>query len=178
MLNTGGGYTSEVSVVALKYDFEMFTVIPEDQQIRVEAEGLPRELAGRKIALFRDPLTAAALRKASGNVQAAFLEAGFGFNVYDSGAPEGRFPEEDTPDRDNVLMNLGEKLDEIDLEASDFGGFNLNDFLDHLHSASPIEVETFQFIPTPAGFPSRSIGGLGIGAAFATIMAFAVSTVF
>ena len=34
--------------MALKYDFEMFTVIPEDQQIRVEAEGLPRELAGAR----------------------------------------------------------------------------------------------------------------------------------
>jgi hypothetical protein len=164
--------------VALKYDFEMFTVIPEDQQIRVEAEGLPRKLAGRKIALFRDPLTAAALRRASGDVQAAFQEAGFGFNVYDSGAPEGRFPDEDTPERDRVLVNLGETLDEIDIETADFGGFSLNDFLDHLHCASPIEVETLQFTPTPAGFASRSLSGLGVGAAFATVMAFAVSTVF
>lgn len=164
--------------MALKYDFEMFTVIPEDQQIRVEAEGLPRKLAGRKIALFRDPLTAAALRKASGDVQAAFQAAGFGFNVYDSGVPDGRFPEEDTADRDRVLTSLGETLDGVDLEVADFGGFNLNDFLDHLHSTSPIEVETLQFIPAPAGFASRSLSGLGVGAAFAMVMAVAVSTVF
>ena len=164
--------------MALKYDFEMFTVIPEDQQIRVEAEGLPRELAGRKIALFRDPLTAAALRKASGDVQAAFQAAGFGFNVYDSGTPEGRFPEEDTPERDNVLVRLGETLDNVDLETADFGGFDLNDFLDHLHSASPIEVEDLSIPAIPAAFRSRGLGGLGFGAAFATVMAVAVSGVF
>ena len=164
--------------MALKYDFEMFTVIPEDQQIRVEAEGLPRELAGRKIALFRDPLTAAALRGATSDVQAAFQQAGFGFNVYDSGAPEDRFPEEDIPERGRLLVKLGDALGELNLETADFGGFSLDDFLDHLHRASPIEIEVQRSLPLPAGFPSRGLGGLGFGAAFATVMAVAVSTVF
>ena len=164
--------------MALKYDFEMFTVIPEDLQIRVEAEGLPRELAGRKIALFRDPLTASALRRASDEVQAAFQAAGFGFNVYDSGTPEGRYPAEDAQHRDWVLAKLGDALDQIDTEDADFGGFSLLDFLDHLHQASPIGEPATYAIPNAPAIPARHLGGLGLGAAFATVMAVAVSGVF
>ena len=168
--------------MALKYDFEMFTVIPEDQQIRVEAEGLPRELAGRKIALFRDPLTAAALRKASrtmfrprfpgGRVRVQRLST--------AARRRGGFPEEDAQDRDRVLTTVwAKRWMSVDLETADFGGFDLNDFLDHLHSASPIEVEELSIPTIPAAVPVPRSRGSGVSARPSqTVMAVAVSTVF
>lgn len=102
----------------LNYDFDVFSVIPKDifadpklGQFLGEM-GMKENVMGNKVALFRDPKTVAALQATSPRVIEAFKKAGFGFNVYDSGAGPGRFPTGDFNARAIFLQRLTDALNE------------------------------------------------------------------
>ena len=129
--------------MALRYDFDMFSVMPEPVQDQSSSAfdrlGLTGTAAEQK-AMFRDPDTVAALRTADQVVQDYFLASGFGLSTYDSGAPEGRFPAKDKEARADVIDRLTKNLQSHDLKGANFGGFNFSDFLKSIGEAKPIAM--------------------------------------
>ena len=131
----------------LAYDFDMFSLIPDsvqsDFQSQFNALGVSAQMSGQ-IALFRDERTAAALKSADETVRQFFIDAGFGMNVYSSGAPAGRYLARDETGRLERLAKLATLMMERadDLRAANWGEFSFGDFMRSIQAASPIdEVE-------------------------------------
>jgi uncharacterized protein (DUF58 family) len=103
--------------------------------------GLAFQAKGKKVAMFRDNKTAAALRAAPKAVRALFIEAGFGLNSHFSGVPEGFYPENDKEARQQILTRLRAQLDEKVPPEIDTGVFCLLDFLDSVSTARPISED-------------------------------------
>lgn len=160
-----------------KYDFDMFSVIPEE--VRAEFQGMFDEIgmgaaAGEQVALFRDPALVEALASAEDKVKDLFLNAGFGLNVYDSGAPEGRYPGHDEDARNNCVRRLADNIAATDgLKDANWGGFNVDDFLIHLSLAQPIDqVEMQQNTDVKISHQKKkSVTRMGLVAGGAMIMA-------
>lgn len=90
-----------------------------------------------KMALVRSPESVEALRSSSEQVQNWFAEAGFGMNLFDSGAPTGYYPAEDHGARMYILNKLRETAP-AQLPATAFkGGFNLTAFTEAAITARP-----------------------------------------
>ena len=137
--------------MALTYDFDMFSIMPEDLQDKfggmfdnVGATGV----MGEQLAMFRDPQTVAALERADQAVRTYFLESGFGMQVYSSGAPPGRYLEKDGDARIAVIEKLTANLATHDLDGADWGGFEFPKFMESLAIAEPLDDETL-LAPTP-----------------------------
>ena len=136
--------------MTLIYDFDMFDVIPgdgdEDPSLgRFMTEiGFRPDAAARKVALFRDQVTADALRDAPEALRDFFLASGFGLNTYQSGAPEGFYPQQDEDARLDIIRRLTENAEIYPLprltEGTDAQGFVLMDFLAALAAAQPLEM--------------------------------------
>lgn len=133
--------------MTLRYDFDVHTVV-EDEQFGLDRTpdevpdfGLTFQARGTKVALFRDPKTAAALRAAPKAVRSLFIEAGFGLNSHHSGVPEGFYPEADKKVRHQILTRLDTRLDEMVPHDIDLGAFCLVDFLEEVANAQPISDE-------------------------------------
>ncbi|MEM1351828.1 MAG: hypothetical protein AAGF27_05765 [Pseudomonadota bacterium] len=131
----------------LAYDYDLFGTIPQELQSKYQSQfnelGLSA-LMSSQIALFRDDRTAAALKSADQTVQKFFLDAGFGLNVYSSGAPAGRYLARDDIGRLERMAKLTSLMIERadDLRAANWGDFNFGDFLNYNAAAKPIdEVE-------------------------------------
>jgi len=122
----------------IHYDFDMLTVVPR--------AGPPGSGAGREaMAQFRDPRVVEMLRRADEAVRDIFTEAGFGLNVYRSGAPAGRYPAADAAARDAALRRFGEVLEQWHdarpevMRGLDWGGFRVGDFVAAAEAARPIQ---------------------------------------
>ncbi len=146
--------------MAFKYDFDMFSRVPDD--MRCEFKGIWKEAgkggnAGGQTALFRDPVLAAVLSTADAAVKQIFLDSGFGFSACDSGAPDGRYPEQDEEARNACVRRLADNIAKADgLDHADWAGFDLDEFLTYLTEARPIDAADMQ-----AAALSASGGGTG-----------------
>lgn len=131
--------------MSLKYDFDMFALGGSDAAGGPDTSGalndvgVAHNMVGNKVALFRSQETADALAGASEKVRQYFLDSGFGVTTFTSGAPEGCYPESDEDARLYVINALTVNLNSHDLNGEDFGTFNMNDFLDHIDTAEPME---------------------------------------
>lgn len=124
--------------MALRYDFDMGTVTPDglpDAFGNLEMTGV----GGERRAMFRDPETVAALRKADQAVQVFFIESGFALQTHDSGAPPDRFLQRDEAARLAVIEQLTNNLATHQLEGADWGGFAFPDFMAALSRARVLD---------------------------------------
>ncbi|MDO9639783.1 MAG: hypothetical protein Q7J44_14685 [Pseudotabrizicola sp.] len=137
--------------MALAYDFDIFRIIPDfgttDPRLAGMLEdfstGPERESA--TVALFRDPRTADALRRAPPDLRKYLLESGFGLNTYKSGAPAGHYPASDEAARLDLIHRLAENAPGFALpgpeEAAEGGDvFRLGQFLEALDQSQPIDI--------------------------------------
>lgn len=137
--------------MSLIYDFDIFEVIPGRGQADPKLAGFLTDIGfipqgeTATVALFRDPRTADALRRANPALRAYLLDSGFGLNTYDSGAPPGTYPARDEDARLDVIRRLTENAPthslpapEDDSEADDT--FRLAAFLNALSQAEPIHM--------------------------------------
>ncbi|MDO8883910.1 MAG: hypothetical protein U0934_11185 [Pseudotabrizicola sp.] len=137
--------------MALAYDFDIFQIIPDTGSSDSELSGFlnaigfspPPEAA--TVALFRDPRTADALRRAPPGLRAYLLDSGFGLNTFDSGAPRGRYPARDEAARLDLIRRLTDNARSHDLPRPDDsaeGGdvFRLGEFLAELDKTAPIQM--------------------------------------
>ncbi|WP_299849682.1 hypothetical protein [uncultured Roseovarius sp.] len=161
--------------MGFKYDFDMFSVIPEE--VRQEFQGFLNDVGmgpsvGKQVALFRDPTLVEALSSADEKVKNLFLDAGFGLNVYDSGAPEGRFPGHDEAGRNACVRKLSENIGASqNLKQANWGGFNILEFVDYFSAAKPIDEIEMQAIAKAqqARNKKKSLARLGVMAGGAMI---------
>jgi len=137
--------------MALAYDFDIFEVIPDsgkpDPQLDgfLTAAGFVSRDECATVALFRDPRTAEALRRAPSALRDYFVASGFGFNTYQSGAPAGRYPAKDEAARLAIILRLTENvschaLPRLDDAPEGGDVFRLGAFLAELDHAQPIEM--------------------------------------
>lgn len=137
--------------MVLAYDFDIFEVIPDSGPSDpgldgfLTAAGFVSQADGATVALFRDPRTAEALRRAPPALRDYFVASGFGFNTYDSGAPPGFYPAKDESARLAIILRLTENASRHALQRFDDapeGGevFRLGAFLSELDRAQPIDM--------------------------------------
>ncbi len=166
--------------MAFKYDFDMFSIIPDE--VRQEFQGMLNDIGMGAVgteqkALFRDPALVEALASADEEVKQVFLDAGFGLNVYQSGAPEGRYPSHDEEARNACVRNLADNIAVSEgLNGADWGGFNLEDFLKYLTEAKPIDAIEMQAVSQTTQSPRKKKFALRLGLVAAAAMV-TVSTV-
>lgn len=129
--------------MSFKYDFDMFSIMPDE--VQKQFQGLFNDtglaaLMTEQLALFRDPALVNALQHADENIKQLFLDSGFGLNVFDSGAPTGRYPAYDEAARGACISRLTQNIAASkELAHCDWGGFQIADFLIYLASAEPID---------------------------------------
>ena len=124
--------------MALRYDFDMVAVAPEGLPDRfgdLEATGL----AGEKRAMFRDPDTVAALKRADPAVQSFFADSGFALTHHDSGTPPGKFRKADEEARVYVIERLSANLSTHKLDGANWGGFAFSEFMRALSVAEAVD---------------------------------------
>ncbi|GEM_PF-5811592 len=156
--------------MALNYDFDIFDVVPGaavpgskglgSEPSDLDLARLLNRIDGtaataEKIALFRDPRTAEALRRAPQALRDFFLMSGFGLNTYASGAPQGRYPAKDEEARLDIIRRMAAAAQTHALprpedcpEGGD--GFRLGEFLRELERAEPMAEEDTMSRPAPA----------------------------
>lgn len=142
--------------MTLIYDFDIFDLAPPNAGPDAETTGFlarlgllarksatTAELGPNRVALFRSPATADALRAAPDDLRTYFLAAGFGLNTYSSGAPRLRYPAEDEEARLDLILRLTALAPKYRLptaaeypEGSDV--FRLGGFLADLSEARPL----------------------------------------
>ena len=162
--------------MGFKYDFDMFSVIPDE--VRQEFQGFLNDVGmgasvGQQVALFRDPALVEALGNADEKVKSLFLDSGFGLNVYDSGAPEGRYPGHDEAARNACVRNLSEKIAASkNLRGANWGGFDPLEFVAYFSNAKPIDAIEMQALASArqAKDKKKSLARLGVMAGGAMIM--------
>ena len=136
--------------MSFNYDFDMFSVILDE--VRQQFQGQLNDLGmgaitTDQVALFRDPALAEALRSADERIKNLFLDAGFGLNVYHSGAPEGRYPSHDEAARNACMCKLSDTLEAAgNLKGANWGGFDMLAFVDYFVAAEPIDEVEMQAI--------------------------------
>ncbi len=129
--------------MGLSYDFDIHWLVPRELYSDAQASafhsetGQTADVRGNYVALFRESETARVLLGSDEPVRRFFEAVGFGFNVYDSGAPAGRYPLEDEVAHIDVIERLTEALGDFDPEAHDMNGFAFETFLEHLATAEP-----------------------------------------
>ncbi|WP_120501049.1 hypothetical protein [Roseovarius sp. EL26] len=129
--------------MSFKYDFDMFSVVPDEMkqefQNAFDDLGMGGQ-ASEEVALFRDPALAVALQNADDEVRQLFLNAGFGLNIYDSGAPDDRYLAKDEERRTACINRFAQRvINERDVLSRNWNGFDIDAFLDHVSRASAIE---------------------------------------
>ncbi|SLN47582.1 hypothetical protein ROA7450_02359 [Roseovarius albus] len=146
--------------MSFKYDFDMFSVVPDEMKQEFENAFDELGMGGQskeKVAMFRDPALAVALQNADDEVRQVFLNAGFGLNVYDSGAPEGCYLASEEVGRSDCVNRLAQVIvSNRSVLSQNWNGFDIEQFLDHVANARPIEVEEVQVAPPVAAKPKHS----------------------
>jgi len=164
-----------------RYDFDMFSIIPDEIQKQFQGlfndTGVSAKMT-EQIALFRDPELVSALQHADEEVKQLFLDSGFGLNVFDSGAPTGRYPSCDEGARNACISRFRQNIAASkELVHFDWGGFQIADFLMYLASAEPIDQIDMQ-APTVANQsapPRHIIAKVGLLAGGVLVMIAVVS---
>ncbi len=147
--------------MSLTYDFDIFDVIPDQPSDESDGStfmadiGFEPDARTTKVALFRDPRTALALRYAPEALRNYFIASGFGLNTFDSGAAANRYPLKDEDARLDIIARLTENAGHHTLpRPGDYpeGGdvFRLGEFLAHLAEAQPemTDDEMTVIVPT------------------------------
>lgn len=172
----------------LSYDFDMFSVIPqaffEDPKVgpRLRGVGLNHDHRQNRVALFRDPATAEALKRAPQGVQDYLRAAGFGTKTFGSGAPPGRYPARDELARMAVLCALRQlapsyPLPEASAPRAAPGEFEVREFLMAALEAKPYEMAAdrralkLQERPDPERVTLSLAGVVGLTVAFGCFLA-------
>jgi hypothetical protein len=162
----------------LSYDFDMFSVIPaaffDDPALgrQLRRAGLSHDQRENRVALFREPETAAALLRAPDGVRDYLRAAGFGTKTYSSGAPVGRYPARDAPARARVLHLLRDLAPDYALPAAAApraaeGEFEVRDFLLAALDGRPVEMPSIRppLVAAVRQDPDRvTLSALGTGA--------------
>lgn len=141
--------------MALRYDFDIICVFDEGceesraLEARLRHSDDAHELGSSKLAMFRDPETVEALQAAPKGVRHLMEASGFGLAAYDSGAPDGYYPQQDEEDRIALMLRLTENLRYHDRHAgsdlhlhSETPVFDFEAFVQHLETATPMDMET------------------------------------
>ncbi len=163
--------------MSMKYDFDIHWMVPREVFSKAHAAaceeecGLKPEARGNYVALFRSAETAAALMGTEDAVRRFFSASGFAFNVYDSGAPDGRYPSEDEPAHVDVIERLTENLGSFDPDAHELNGFDFSAFLDYLAIAEPWDAPE----PAPRRRPGLRLPRLPLMAAAVVVAAIGLS---
>ena len=151
--------------MTLNYDIDFFSIFPEEIFSSdgtgdfLKEIGFQSDQAQNKVAMFRDPKTLQALQNAPENVRAFVTEIGIGMNVYDSGAPIGRYLASDEQYREPIFhkffvsMALPEVKAMLETDVPE-GEFSLSDFWNYNLEAKPIEG------PTPSSVTQSEKPGL------------------
>jgi hypothetical protein len=148
----------------LKYDYDIRWVVANRIEDDPELGGFLKDVSlqqrngGTYVALFRDPAAVQALRGADPVVQDFFKACGFGFNTYDSGAPDGYFPADDLAARNDVTERLAANLSVYDLTGKSTNGFDFDAFVASEIAAQPIEMDAVEAAANPV--PGLSVSGL------------------
>ena len=156
--------------MSFSYDFDIHWIIPQEVMAdpaiaKMMGEiGFQANTRGNYVALFRDPRVVEALRGADPKVMALFEAAGFGFNVYDSGAGPGRYPAKDEAARTDVVARMAEAMKEMDYKGADLNGFDFGAFLKVVVEAKPVDMGAGAPPPAP---PSGAAQPASIDDAFA-----------
>ncbi len=173
----------------MKYDYDMFSLIPDE--VSNQFQGMLNDIGAGAVAtqqkgLWRDPEVVAALHGADQSIKDLFINSGFGINHYFSGAPEGRYFDRDHETREKIedafYEALTEALEDGSLEGANWNGFVLEDFLEYLETAEPIDEIEVNEMHVMAHEAARAksrkkvlaLGVLGIGVfaiGFVVIMA-------
>jgi len=136
----------------MRYDYDMFSIIPDEVQGQFQEMfndlGV-NDMTSQQKGLWRDTDVVEALLGADQVVKDLFNKSGFGVNHYFSGAPEGRFFARETKARQQIedafLAGLSDGLDNGSLQGTNWNGFVLEDFLEYIETARPIdEVDVAQ----------------------------------
>jgi hypothetical protein len=122
----------------MRYDFDMVYVIPESLRTGDLDHG-PGSLS-EQVALWRDPEVAKSLQRADPEVQDLFRDSGFGLTTHQSDLEPDTYPAMDDDARLMAVNLLAENLHDLGPASKrmDWGGFDLDEFLDHLDRAVPI----------------------------------------
>ena len=130
----------------LKYDFDIQLILPkgtfDDPKLDdlLGGGGVNPNTSSNYVALFRDQKTVDALNGASPAVREFFKATGFGFSTYNSGAPDGFYPQENETAYLDVLQRVAENLKVFDLKEESSNGFFFPDFLAHIVAAKPMDM--------------------------------------
>lgn len=158
--------------MALAYDFDIFRIIPDFGTSDPRLAGLLEDFSSgpdresATVALFRDAGTAEALRRAPPGLRDYFLDAGFGFNTYSSGAPAGHYPASDEAARLELIQRLADRAHRFALpgpeQAAESGDvFHLGAFLEALEQSQPVDMAGADARPqarVPKPAPDHSAG--------------------
>lgn len=155
--------------MALRYDFDIFSVVPTELFGDPKVSGILSEIGvqedarANKVALFRDPATIEALNNAPEALREYFLASGFGMNPSPFQVPWGQYRASDEAARNDVTVRLTENIQKFTLPKvgeTPAGGFELADFLRDLTTAQPIPDEEVPQAPPPQAQPTPNALGM------------------
>lgn len=142
--------------MSFRYDFDMFSVQGEDTQNDLAthfANSAPSAKATDYVARFRDPALVKALRNAGDDVIDFFITSGFELDVYDSGAPSGRYPADHEAARTYCIERMTDTYRVLPKNPErDWNGFDMVAFTQSIVRATPIEIA-----PRPLREPEAEI---------------------
>ncbi len=133
----------------LAYDFDMFSIFSDeifaDPKMRglLKDAGITARKPANRIALFRDPRTAEALRAAPQPIRDWLRASGFGENFLPSGIPAGHYRASDEQERLQIMKRLTDNLSKFPLPRADSpearaAAFRVGDFLLSVTTAEPM----------------------------------------
>ncbi len=174
--------------MSLSYDFDMFSVIPQaffdDAKLGrdLRKAGLSHDQRQNRVALFREPETAAALMRAPQEIQTYLRAAGFGTKTYSSGALPGCFPARDEQARHAVLRALRDHAADISIPLTGgprpaSGEFDVHTFLLAAIDARPVDMPSIrpQLMSAVRHDPERvtlsAVGAVALSVAVACFLA-------
>lgn len=137
----------------IRYDFDMLPVVSREKLEEFLSRGVFDPRLDEKVALFRDPLAAAALRSADPDLREVFRQAGFSLGVSRMDLPEGTFARDHAAARHEVIGRLHDLIltrPEV-IRAAAGSAFSLADFLDQTEAARPFAArERCKILAWPA----------------------------
>ncbi|WP_370283788.1 hypothetical protein [Pseudooceanicola sp.] len=138
---------------AIRYDFDMMPVVSREELDEFLSRGVFDPRLDEKVALFRDPRAAAALRAADPDLREVFQQAGFSLGVSRMDLPEGTFARDHAAARREVIRRLHDLIPTRRAEVRTAAGsaFSLADFLDQTEAARPFAArERCKILDWPA----------------------------
>lgn len=130
--------------MSFRYDFDMFFAEAENAQQDLAAQFAKADAHAKAtdyVARFRDPALVKALRNAGDDVIDFFLSSGFELDVYDSGAPSGRYPADHEAARTYCIERMTGTFRTLSKNPErNWNGFDMVAFTQSIVKATPIEI--------------------------------------